>query len=202
MIEVRTSTYAYTFPAQGEPVWKEKVDRWYQLDAAAFGLADAAHYWKQSGSPSRPDFVLLASHGASNDSDAKFAREGASSPSKFVHTLPNIRATAFCQVSAWSGPLLCLQKDPGTIVAALTEASEFVSPQYPTVWILGVNSLGSGKWEAYRFELKLNEAQKTPRTLTLEPGEATTDEALWQRISESIGNREGTFQLDNPSLSL
>jgi hypothetical protein len=109
------------YPAKETPAWAAKSDRWYQLDAPAYSLAQAFDLMKADLGV-KPDFLILASPRASNLTDRDFAASGASSPSKFVHTLPNIRASSLLQVMEWAGPMLCVQNDPQTIVSALEEA--------------------------------------------------------------------------------
>jgi hypothetical protein len=81
--------------------------------------------------------MIVASPCASNATDRLFAVNGASSPSKFVHTLPNVRAVSLLQVMAWHGPLLCLQNDPVTVRLAIDQAlASFESDEsLNNVWI-------------------------------------------------------------------
>ena len=134
------STFA--FPAVTKPVWSGKVDRWYQLDAMAYGLAEACFQWRQMEAE-RPSFLLLASRGASNDADRAFVESGAASPAKFVHTLPSVRSSTVCQVMDWHGPMLCLQEDPSTLCTALMEAVKMVCEDVPVVWVLSTWREGS-----------------------------------------------------------
>lgn len=108
------------FPAKDPPAWASRVERWVQLDPFAFLLPEAFSRW--SGNlPSRPARMLLSGFGASNLTDSAFALAGAVSPTKFVHTLPNIRASALLAVMGWRGPVLSLHRDPCTLAAALRE---------------------------------------------------------------------------------
>jgi 3-oxoacyl-(acyl-carrier-protein) synthase len=127
--------HPFSHPVKTAPAWASDVERWYQLDAFAFGMADAAHAW--SGDV-RPDLVILASAGGSNMTDAEFATAGARSPALFVHSLPNVRSSAFCQVLKWHGPLFCLQSDPDTFEQATGEARRHFRATGETVWVLGV----------------------------------------------------------------
>jgi len=141
-------SFEFTFPATEPPSWASQVERWYQLDAFAFGLPQAAGYWglpqlidrsaSHSASVSTPDMgtvswpshLILASPEGSNRTDADFARSfmktGIGSPSKFVHTLPNSRSAALLQVLSWYGPLICIQNDPSSFVDALEEAFDLL----------------------------------------------------------------------------
>jgi hypothetical protein len=137
-IHVRHLNFRYEHPPKDEPSWKGVVERWYQLDPFAYGLTQAYSVWK-SEIPSPPAMILLASPRASNETDFQFAHGGAVSPAKFVHTLPNIRCSPLCQVMEWSGPVLCLQKDPFTTLHALREAAAFLEAGAAApIWVLTV----------------------------------------------------------------
>lgn len=140
-VEILHLRFEHGFPARQEPEWKGRVDRWYQMDHAAYGLCEAYWAWKDRIG-SAPSLILLASPGASNRTDRAFAETGATSPSRFVHTLPNIRSSPLCQVMGWNGPVLCLQKDPTTVQAALAEAAELVEAGWPSVWVLSSSRSG------------------------------------------------------------
>lgn len=142
------------FPLKTEPEWASKVDRWYQLDAFAYGLCEM--WWRNHEMLGRPPSLLfLASPGASNATDLAFARSGATSPSKFVHTLPNVRASSLCQLMNWHGPLLCVQRDPQTIACALELAARAVGEEWPIVWVLSVLQRDDGSIETHAFVLRL-----------------------------------------------
>ncbi len=128
------------YPAKAEPEWSSLVERWYQLDTPAYVLAET--YWRLRDKLSaRPEWLLLASPGASNLTDAQFAASGASSPAKFVHTLPNIRSASLLQVMRWSGKVLCLQNDPSSLLTALHEAVWLA--EEGRVWIASVQGRGN-----------------------------------------------------------
>jgi hypothetical protein len=179
MISLRFHRHSYLFPATEEPSWKHLVDRWYQLDAFAYGLADAASRWQEK--TRRPGLLILASPGASNESDFRFASTGASSPSKFVHTLPNVRASSLCQVMNWTGPLLCLQNDPHTCQTALKEAVLFSSDHCPLIWVAGVRRLSEGIYESYLFECSYSTSEEAP-SLKFPWEELLEDETLFSRM--------------------
>ena len=127
------------YPAKSEPEWSALVERWYQLDTPAYVLAET--YWRlRSKLTETPEWLLLASPGASNLTDSQFAATTAPSPAKFVHTLPNIRSASLLQVMRWSGKVLCLQNDPYTIVSALTESVHLVGEG--AIWIAAVTGHG------------------------------------------------------------
>ncbi|MBI3556414.1 MAG: hypothetical protein HY074_09145 [Deltaproteobacteria bacterium] len=157
---------SFSFPAQNEPVWAAKVDRWYQLDACAYGLSQAWWQLKESLGP-RPAFLILASPGASNETDLAFARSGAISPSKFVHTLPNVRASALCQVMDWAGPMLCLQNGSRTLLGGIREGAGLLSPQWPRIWVMSMTSDGAGHYETHVFVLSADETLAGPARFDL-----------------------------------
>lgn len=142
-IGVRSYAFRYAFPVREEPEWKHLVDRWYQLDAQSYGLAQAYWHWKPRMGEA-PSLLILASPGASNETDRAFVVSGATSPAKFTHTLPNVRSSPLCQVMAWSGPMLCLQRDPATQITALAQAAEWVGAEYPRVWVVACGRDGAG----------------------------------------------------------
>jgi hypothetical protein len=164
--------FEYGFPSPATPAWSGSVERWYQMDAMSFGLAEGAARWQDVP---RPDLVLLASPGGSMETDTAFVRAGATSPSRFVHTLPNIRAVGFCQVLAWHGPVLCFQNDPTTCLTALREAGGWTK-EYPTIWVVGTRKTARG-YEAFLFG-GANESQAAWNALA---GGASTDEELFLR---------------------
>ena len=142
LADLRFERFPISFPAVTKPVWSGKVDRWYQLDAAAYGLAQACFQWCQMGSE-QPSFMVLASRGASNEADRAFVESGADSPAKSVHTLPSVRSSTVCQVMDWHGPMLCLQENPSTLCVALVEAVKIVCEDVPVVWVLSTWREGS-----------------------------------------------------------
>src|SRR4051794_13717675 len=146
---VAYQSYNFWFPAQMEPLWSHQVERWYQLDAYSYGLAQAYFSWKGQ-LEDRPDFIILASPEASNRTDFLFAKTGGTSPSKFVHTLPNVRSSSLCQIIGWNGPLLCLQNDPYTLATGLREAADLLVSPFKRIWVLGVTrSVQASSTETY-----------------------------------------------------
>ena len=146
-MRLRHFSFAYDYPATAEPAWAPQVERWYQLDAAAFGLTEL--YWRERENlSSRPAAMFLASPGGSNFTDRQFAAGATPSPTKFVHTLPNIRSAALLQVMGWSGRVLCLQKDPETVLAALSEAVR----GRRNAWVVSAFPV-QGRFEAHIFVL-------------------------------------------------
>lgn len=142
MIFARWCAHTLAFPVTVEPEWKNQVERWYQMDGAAFALT--ATYWHHRPLLNvPPEWMLLASPRASNRTDVQFAAAISPSPAKFVHTLPNIRAACVLQVMGASAQVLCLQKDPITLITALSEAMQMILNGGGPVWVLSVSELGS-----------------------------------------------------------
>ena len=140
-----------SFSTTEPPTWASAVDRWYQLDAPAFALAEA---WSRWSDLPRPQFIVGASAGASNVSDKAFAETPRAQ--KFVHTLPSVRYAALCQVMRWAGPLLCVQRDPSTLVAGLAVATDFHEAAGET-WVLGARAIAGGaKVELFRLGIATN----------------------------------------------
>lgn len=131
-MNLRLHSKEISFPSESEPVWAPKVDRWYQLDAPAFCLTELA--WQLKDVAERPQALILACEGASNQSDFLFSSTGATSAQKFSHTLPNVRASAVLQAIGWSGPVLCFQKDPFTLASALFQVPILFPNQH--VWVM------------------------------------------------------------------
>lgn len=143
---IRAHSIEIPFPAKEAPTWASKSDRWYQLDQPGYSFPQAYTLLKEILGP-HPEYLVLASPKASNQTDRDFVTTGASSPSKFVHTLPNIRAVSLLQAMEWAGPMLCVQSDPRTLLAGLETAllelevqtSESLDSKSDlnTVWVLG-----------------------------------------------------------------
>jgi 3-oxoacyl-(acyl-carrier-protein) synthase len=131
----KTDAIPFEFPVKNAPEWSKKVERWYQLDAPAFGMAEAAFSYRNDP---LPDVIYVASPGGSNATDFEFASGGAKSPALFVHSLPNVRSSAFCQVLGWHGPLFCIQSDPDSFAKAIQEAKRNFRLDGSSVWVVGV----------------------------------------------------------------
>lgn len=100
-----------TVKAGLEPAWKDRVDRWYQLDETSRALCDAFDNWKQTHVLRAFDQLIFICQGGSNLADAEFVSSGAVSPSKFIYTLPNIAPSVVCQLLGWQGPVYCFCSD-------------------------------------------------------------------------------------------
>lgn len=159
------------FPLSGPPAGAEIIDRWYQLDPPAAAIVD---FWSRArlNDRPRPHTIVLASPHGCNGSDEQFQKSGLSSPQKFVHTLPNVRATPLCQLLGWQGPLLCVQKDPNTFAAGLELAVELIHGKSQPVWVLGVNRLSESAYGVMLFELNETDASSMHLWLSLNDSEA------------------------------
>ncbi len=109
------STFNISQPLS-EPPWNEKVPRWYQLDGPALALCQLFfehdfHF----------NYLLLASPTSSNETEREFVLTGAQRAQKFVHTLPNIRASMALQVVNKVTPFLCFTGGTKSLENALKE---------------------------------------------------------------------------------
>ncbi|MCB0393659.1 MAG: hypothetical protein KDD25_03835 [Bdellovibrionales bacterium] len=86
-----------------EPSWSKKVPRWYQLDDAAFAIAE----WGSKLMTLDPELFFLFIRGASNKTDRQFVMKGTFSPQDFVHTLPSVRFGTLAELMGWSVPMIC-----------------------------------------------------------------------------------------------
>lgn len=190
MTEVGLTWWSHTFefPSKHEPEWKNKIERWYQLDLGAYGLVEAVTRWNINFE--KEDLFIAASPGASNTIDYDFVNTGAMSASKFVHTAPNIRMSPLCEALNWTGKVLCLQRDPETLSAALLEGALMLSPKQSTVWIFSV--FPSCPYTAHGLKLSLN--VNTPLKLKIKPGSAKKLAADRDLTEWFVGNGE-RFQL-------
>ena len=180
--------YQFEFPSTEPPGWAPMVERWYQLDAFAFGLPQAYVSFADD-LQEKPDVIVLASPEGSNRTDFDFAqawlKNGVGSPSKFVHTLPNSRSAALLQVMEWSGPLLCVQNDPATLVSGFEEAM-LLAKSGQKVWLMSVTRSTAQLYEThlfcfgatgdFRWQENPNEVNSTTETLT-------TDAQLLETLS-------------------
>ena len=156
---MRFSWLSYQSPkSDQDPDWISKVPRSNQLDRFANGIMDL--YWENRKGLKLPDIIFLASPLASNQTDFEYIRDDYSSPSKFVHSLPNMRVLPFVQYTNWIGPLYCIQNGSSTIVSAILEALEESKFNNNVVWVL--SSMESSKEsklsENYLFEFNSNRA--------------------------------------------
>jgi hypothetical protein len=177
----------FSFPSQEEPKWASQIDRWYQLDAYAHGLAEA-YFTLSSSAQTPPSMIILASSGASNHTDFQFARTGAMSPSKFVHTLPNVRGSSLCQIMGWKGPMLSIQNDPQTQITALREAVDLLDQSRQRIWVWSV----SGTYTVHWFEVGVDVASAGERGFKIESaseaGESLTDSAFHEWLATGNSN--------------
>lgn len=162
MIGVEFRELEVAFDTRTPPPWAPAVDRWYQLDAPAFALAEAGSRWTDLPPPR---LVVGASAGASNASDREFL--AAPRAHRFVHTLPSVRYAALCQVVGWAGPLLCVQRDPSTLVAGLALGADFHEASGET-WVLGARAVSVGA-VVELFRLGASGSHRLERDAVTEP---------------------------------
>ena len=169
-----------SFPMQTLPAGIEKVGHYNQLDPASLALAQL---WSKHGAElSPPDAILLASPHASNESDFAFVKSGFQSPQKFVHTLPNVRITPFCQLMCWQGPVLCVQKDPYTFSSALQETLTFLG-EWNRIWVMGCLKISESVHDAILFEVTAND------TASVSLWNGLNDGDVWNRVKLNSWNR-------------
>jgi len=100
----------------------------------------------------RPDVIFIALTGASNLADFEFASSGATSPAKFVFTLPNICASVIFQMLGHHGKVYCLHHGADTLEFAQNEA-RFAAKTGRTAWVFSSSAeLHEGRRQV-RFEL-------------------------------------------------
>lgn len=119
---------------QQEPAWSHKVERWYQLDEISYSFCEAIHHWGYLQGKEKPDVIILALEGASNLSDFDFVNTGATSPAKFVYTLPNISISVVFQILGHGGKTYCFNKGKNTLEFASKEGLE-ISKTNKSVWV-------------------------------------------------------------------
>lgn len=95
-----------------DPIWKNSVERWYQLDQASKALCEFTYHFKaeilEQKKLFNPDVIIFGFQNGSNSADRDFYQSGYQSPSKFVYTLPNIPPQVCQQVLGLSIPTYCL----------------------------------------------------------------------------------------------
>lgn len=137
------------------PDWAESIERWYQLDQPGRALPHA--FAELKSRLKSPGSIFLASPAASNTTDRHFVQSNATSPSKFVHTLPNIRITGLLQLMKWQGPVFTVQAGDATLEVAVREAFEWVCKSQRPAWVIyyeeGINGAKVSFWELYEQTL-------------------------------------------------
>ncbi|MEM7645904.1 MAG: hypothetical protein AAF203_03240, partial [Pseudomonadota bacterium] len=159
-------------------------------DGAAFALSSL--FWQSKASF---DFLILASQNASNETDQDFAQTGASRPQKFVHTLPNVRASMALQAIEKVSEFLCLDNGEQTLSSAFEEllfrSQEGYKPALAWVESRACDEL-SQKLQSHRAVLiSLSQRGDWSLESVSEEREATTD----RRIYEQLKNGENRISL-------
>lgn len=155
----------FAYPPKKEPDWKSRCERWYQLDAPAYGMTEGcSRFVNTYPTLLPPQLILCACPGASNLTDFKFAQTGAVSPAQFVHTLPNVRLSSVLQVMGWSAQVLCLQDGPNTRAHALFEAFKMSQAEEQRIWVMSFDSKGDSGAEIqiWAIDLATDPTVETP----------------------------------------
>ncbi len=181
------------FPPVEPPVWAPKVERWYQLDRFAYLLPEAFSRWEEEIGSSRPDCQFLACAGASNFTDQAFVLSQAMSPTKFVHTLPNIRSSSLLAVMGWEGPVFSLHRDPHTLAGAFREVlrrGEYSPLHEYWIWCVGEGSGGGSVdlWMIGGPEKTKADYQLIPRSHDLQAFADPEDLAILRWFWDSKGD--------------
>lgn len=95
------------------PEWKDKIERWYQLDELSYFLCCACFQWLKQDSEFKFDQIYYLFSKSSNQADAEFVKSQkrlpdnslSFSPSKFIYTLPNIPSSVIAQLLNWKGSI-------------------------------------------------------------------------------------------------
>jgi len=107
-------SFSFCFDPQkksADPLWKDRVERWYQLDETSMAVCSALSEWNlQQRWPKLFDQFIYISDFGSNVADAEFVAQNPPSPSRFVYTLPSIAPAVINQFLSWSGPVYCLNQ--------------------------------------------------------------------------------------------
>jgi hypothetical protein len=192
-VNLRFFHAAIPYPAPEAPTWAGCVERWYQLDPFAYLLPEAFTRLEKQLEKTRPSLQFLACSGASNLTDAAFVKSQASSPTKFVHTLPNIRASSLLSVMRWNGPVYSLHQDPFTLAATFRAALRaFASDKTGEIWIWNVTKLDDA-WSVQLFTLSEspqsgNFYQVSPQNQQAQASSDTDDVAILRGFWDSREN--------------
>jgi len=134
------------------PKWAQKIKRWNQLDGAAFTLAEVSHPLKKEILGT--ELVVLSSSLSSIQTDHEFYRSP--SAAKFVHTLPNVRATALLQVCELEVPVLSMENGQHSLFNALEEAISLVyDGSFKKVLIASIELIekDSYRWDIFTINI-------------------------------------------------
>lgn len=91
-----------------EPLWKDQIERWYQLDTASLVVCQAIYEWQNKNNFILPDVIIYEFFNGSNFADHEYAKLLDPSPAKFVYTLPNIPIATAQQLLKISVPAFCI----------------------------------------------------------------------------------------------
>lgn len=121
------------------PAWANKIQRWSQLDAQSYAVAESTFRHLDFFSDI-DQFIILSSQG-SFQTDYLFAHGAKLSPSSFVHTLPNIRSLAFSQISGREGVMFCFSQGKHSLIKFFNEA--IIAHQTKVSLVLNLNKRGA-----------------------------------------------------------
>ncbi len=192
MIRGEHYSWSSSFPLTRPFDWIAQIPRANQLDR--FSQAIFELFWQVREKVELPVEIILASPQASNYTDRDFAAGGATSPSKFVHTLPNIRILPFAQWTQWHGRILCIQKDPSTMVHGLIEGVECCEwdSSSGTRWVVGSFQEADA---VDLVEAHLWILNTTAGSVRFQPAKSASIISTDQILLENLRNK-GPFQLD------
>lgn len=164
-------------PGQNPPDWAEKVPRWYQLDEPAYFLTELF----QATNP-EPENLVLSSPMSSNQTDIRFVLGGCESAQKFVHTLPNIRASMALQSLNQFCGFTCL---PGDMIAGLEEfyflSQEGQKASWASVHPL-VDDSSLQKWTSYQGILISSDENGAWEMTETKPGQRVNDQQFQKQL--------------------
>ena len=177
-------------PPLTEPLWSSKVPRWYQLDGPAFALTELFFQQRRD-----MDLLILASPMASNLTDFEFVQSGAIHAQKFVHTLPNIRASMALKAVDHACDCLCLQNGPKTRESAFIEfisSAQFKArPSLAVVDLLEIDECGQNR-QVYRTTLISASEDGGWEIQPTTPSESSEFENVW---SQNLFASKKSFQM-------
>ncbi len=199
-MKIHLYRFPFDFPFAKDPEWSSKVDRWYQLDAAAFGLTELVWNLKD-----KPDLIFLGSQDASGTSDKLFVQSDATSAVRFAHTLPNVRCSPFLQAKGWSLPVFCSQYGNSTLSNAVCNAQMLLGNSFKKIWILSVlpDQKTPGKYNACALELNDATREKTSEISIADTRHSVfngPDREILTKLEQVLCKQEAFTLIDNRSV--
>ncbi len=122
-----------------EPLWKDRIERWYQLDVASLVMCQAIYEWQKNKiNFILPDVIIYEFNKGSNFADHEYAKLTDPSPAKFVYTLPNIPIAAAQQLLKISVPAFCVSNLKIQMNSKLNWLVEHLVKKYTSVLALNL----------------------------------------------------------------